>query len=695
LLTVTIIGYPVYLQAQEKELSDTVIKTTALKEVVVESESRKEIKQGIAFFPTKKEKKFATDANSLLQVMALVELPYDPISRSVTTSAGKPVNYFIDGMPASFKELKALNPADVDRVEYLPNPTGGNFGGKSDVVNFVMKVYKTGGYTKLTGKQFLEGREGVYSVVSRLAVRNVLIDAYGDGSYSRLKNYGYITERQFRNITYDGQYYDEVTENISENDKRSANNNLSAYLKLNWNHRCLNLSVTGGWIWEEMPYSGGNSFTAYRPEIITSPSYHSNSEKLAISPYLKINSFLTLPKGQTLSVLLSYQHSGSKAGSSYYPTGMNEIYNFNRDRSWSMMGYFSYGKEFNDNNSINLTGYIISDSNRTYYDGTSDAVSRFSSLSEAFSASYKHIFSPGTYLNFSVGFNNEDQKVNEKRNTYLSPECSVNFNKRISKKYSISLSSYIKTYGYPGSTRNEVIQRTSELTWIKGNPDLKDRLWWQSVLSNTWNYSSKFSLSGDVIHTAVFHQDNPVWMIMDGRDGVVETLDAGSTRNSIDLILRGSLKLFGRRLIMNGSFQYTYNSLRGIYHHSGSYFKGSLSANWYGKNWSAGGFVAPPSTEAFAGQIVETHRNWHYELNFSYVWKQLNLKVVVANPFGSTWRERTEVVTPNYSEIQRKEANFYRNRFILTAVYTLSYGKKVSRPGVSKTTMLSSGALSL
>ncbi|MDE6227970.1 MAG: outer membrane beta-barrel family protein [Muribaculaceae bacterium] len=682
-------------QIYSNEIADTVVKEKELKEMVVEAETRKEIKQGIAFYPTKREKKFATDAQSLLQVMALVELPYDPLTRTVTTSSGKSVNYFIDGVPATLKDLKAMNPGDVDRIEYLQNPTGGNFAGKTDVVNFIMKVYKSGGYTKLSGKQFCNGNEGEYSVISRLAVRNVIIDAYGEGSYTHNKNFGNITERIFNNIAYDGISYPTVKESIFGNNRQSINNNLAAYLKLNWIHHCLNLSVTGGWNWEQVPYSKGTSYTLYQPAIIESPSFYSYSERLGIGPYLRINSIISLPKGQSLSIQLSGKHSGSKSGSSYSPEGLNEIINFNRDRSWSYMGIVSYGKEFNDNNSLDITGYILGSSNRTKYAGSSEALARFSSLSEVISASFTHIFSPGTSLNLSAGINNDVQKINGKRRNYLSPECSFNFRKKVNKKYTVTLSSYIKTYGYLADTRNEVIQRTSELTWIKGNPDLKDRLWWQSVFSNVWNFSSKFSLSGDIIHTAVFHQDNPVWMTEDGLDGIVETLDANSTRNSLDLMLRGSLKLFNRRLIMNGSFQYTYNNLTGTYRRKGSYFKGSLSANWYGKNWSTGAFVAPPSTAAYAGQIVELHRNWHYEFNVSYVIKQLNLKFVVVNPFGSLWNQRTEVFTPFYSETQRMEASYNRNRFILRAVYTLSYGKKVSRPSVSKTSMLESGALSL
>lgn len=133
-----------------------------LKEVVVEADKRKDIPGGVAFYPDKQDKKFAVDAMTLLEGMALTELPYDVRKRSVTDAAGNAVNYYIDGQPASSKELKAMNPKDVDRIEFFPISTASNFDGKNNVVNFVMKKYITGGFTKLDLRQGLDGKRGIY-----------------------------------------------------------------------------------------------------------------------------------------------------------------------------------------------------------------------------------------------------------------------------------------------------------------------------------------------------------------------------------------------------------------------------------------------------------------------------------------------------------------------------------------------------
>lgn len=164
------------LAQQTGEVKDdkTNDKVTMLQEVTVESATRKKIPQGIAFFPTKREKSLAANAVNLIEMMALTELPFDYRTNAVTTSNGGSVTYFIDGSEATKKDLKALNPKDVERIEYFPMPTSGDFTGKRDVVNYVMKKYLTGGFTRLYAEQYLDGSLGDYALSSRIVYKRSL-----------------------------------------------------------------------------------------------------------------------------------------------------------------------------------------------------------------------------------------------------------------------------------------------------------------------------------------------------------------------------------------------------------------------------------------------------------------------------------------------------------------------------------------
>ena len=96
---------------------------------------------------------------------------------------GEPAEFFIDGKPASSRDLKALNPKDVASVDYLPMPVAANFKGKHNVVNFVMRKYEYGGYTKAMAEQQLTGIGGDYNLSSKLAYRRMTYDAFVMGRY--------------------------------------------------------------------------------------------------------------------------------------------------------------------------------------------------------------------------------------------------------------------------------------------------------------------------------------------------------------------------------------------------------------------------------------------------------------------------------------------------------------------------------
>lgn len=684
------------IKAQKStESKDSMEKVESLHEVVVESVSKKDIKDGIAFYPTKREKKFATNGISLLAEMALLELPYNPSLNTVTTSSGQAPNYFIDEQPATNKELRALNPSDVERVEYLPNPTMGVFMGKQNVVNFVMKKYKTGGYTKGSVSQRLDGKGGKYYLITRIACKNSYLDGYVDGNYTLFRNFGSLSENIFKDFEYLGVRYEKLTKTIDQQGKNSNNYRLSAYLKYNWSYRKITLTATGGWNWKKMQVMNSPSFTTFTPEIINSAFYNSSSSNLGIGPYLNLRLSINLPKEQQLSLIVNTQYASSKFNYIYAPDNFEAINNNNRDKSWSFFSMASYSKSFNSKNNITVQGYLLNNWNDTKYFETNDITSRFSSLTGEMQASYSHVFSLGRSVGLGMGGVVQHQKVDGRGKYYLTPECNVNFRYKWNKISSLEASSYIKSYGYLGNTRNNVVLRQTELTWKKGNPNLKDRLWWQSSITNIWTFNKSFSISAMGVYTAVFNQDNPVWEVIEGYDGLVETLDGNSKRHSLIIQLGATLKLFNQRLILTGNGSINHERLTGEYHRNVTFFKGALSARWYAGKWSFGASMIPRYVDYFAGSVEKTTYPWFYQCYVAFAKKNLNLQLQLRNPGRCRWDKKVFVETPHFLKNTISESSANRNLVTLTAVYSISYGKKVSRPGISQTTMLTSGALEL
>lgn len=678
------------------ETPDSTIKEEKLHEVVVEAATRKDIKQGIAFFPTKREKDFATDGVNLIQMMALTELPYDYRNNMVTAAGGEKVNYFIDGREATQKEMQALNPKDVVRVEYLPMPTSGKFHGKKNVVNYVMKKYDRGGFTRLKGLEYLDGRYGDYSLSSRFAYKEMTYDVFFDGSYVNRVNTGSVNDNNFKGITYQGSFYDSLHQTVDNSRNKTKSNDLGAYFKAQWSHRSLMLTATAGWNWGEQPEAINISSTSYTPRAIESAYAETASSGLTINPYAKINMSLDLPRGQSLSMLLSGSYQAEKVSSLYSPQNLSPIFNATKDRSWRGMLNLSWAKEFNDKNSLDITFLISPNRSNTDYTGSYEGRNEYRNLSLQLTATFSHTFRPGTYMSLSAGAGRESNKINGREmEVQWNPEVNLSFSHKWNSKSNFRFSSNTFTVGYAGDAMNDVIIRTSELMWKKGNPLLKDRLWWQSILTNTWNFNPKFSMTLRGLYTRIFHQDTETWDVMPGYDGVVATLSSDSNADILTGGVRATLKLFNKKLVLNGDASYTFLRLSGFSHKSKGYIGGSFSATWYGKGWYVSGVFLPATTSSYYNGIGEKYENWNYSFNvgFNKV-KNLNLRLSITNPFfGQDWTSIIRYDTEHFTRRSQSYSCFARNRFGLTAIYTISYGKKVAKVEMSKQGQLDSGAM--
>ena len=90
------------------------------------------------YVPTKGEKKVAHGGGSLVRAMGITALSVDPMSEAITTVSGKPVEKFIDYVPATEQDIANIRPMDVKRVELLEYPSDPRFRGAEYVLNFIM-----------------------------------------------------------------------------------------------------------------------------------------------------------------------------------------------------------------------------------------------------------------------------------------------------------------------------------------------------------------------------------------------------------------------------------------------------------------------------------------------------------------------------------------------------------------------------
>ena len=153
LLRITSVGYkPMLLTTVELnkdiDLGELLLKpdTVQLGEVMVSGNLQKNADRWV-FYPSDAIKRQSTDAYDVLQRMALPDLQFDLMNRTLSSQKGGALQIRINGMPSKQSDLAALQPQDIARVEYIDNP-GIVYG---DGVAAVLLVHTKRGYEGMQG----------------------------------------------------------------------------------------------------------------------------------------------------------------------------------------------------------------------------------------------------------------------------------------------------------------------------------------------------------------------------------------------------------------------------------------------------------------------------------------------------------------------------------------------------------------
>lgn len=140
------------VSATAAEQNDSTAKQ--LQEVVVEGQNTYTTRHGVTYVTNRNQRNGAANAYDLLGRLGMTEIQVDPRTNEVTTNSGQPVDYFVNGQPAKPGEVEGLWPAEIRKVEYLEAPSDPRFMGKQYVINYIVDVYKYGGYTRLSTMQY-------------------------------------------------------------------------------------------------------------------------------------------------------------------------------------------------------------------------------------------------------------------------------------------------------------------------------------------------------------------------------------------------------------------------------------------------------------------------------------------------------------------------------------------------------------
>ena len=204
-LRITSVGYkPMTLTIAElnkdTDLGELLLKpdTVQLDEVMVSANLQKKADRWV-FYPSDAIKRQSTDAYDVLQRMALPDLQFDLMNRTLSSQKGGALQIRINGMPSNQSDLAALQPQDIARVEYIDNP-GIVYG---DGVAAVILVHTKRGYEGMQGgvqiANALTAKQGnAYVYFKLIGLKNQL----SIKTNSHYKNVGGVFTNSYKTFRY-------------------------------------------------------------------------------------------------------------------------------------------------------------------------------------------------------------------------------------------------------------------------------------------------------------------------------------------------------------------------------------------------------------------------------------------------------------------------------------------------------------
>lgn len=156
-----------------------------LREVTVTAKNVYKVTDGYAFVPSKTVKKTSFDVKQMISRVPLsnVIVGFDGEITDIKKNEAK---YFIDSKPVSQEEVKALLNKDVERIEFLNNPSDGAFLGEKFAINIVTRQTVYGGYmTVSAGQRFFQPYGSYYLSGKFVGSEKWSLMAIGGYNYSK------------------------------------------------------------------------------------------------------------------------------------------------------------------------------------------------------------------------------------------------------------------------------------------------------------------------------------------------------------------------------------------------------------------------------------------------------------------------------------------------------------------------------
>ncbi len=693
---ITCMGFkPTYRRFESFSVGTIIMseKAIALKEVKVETDNALMYPDKTIYIPTTRQKNASQTGSDLLDHMAIPQLGMVS-NNKVSTVGGHPIALFIDYIPATETDLKAMRVSDVKRVEFCEYPSDPRFQGNPYVINFIMQKYEYGGYVKAFGHtNLISNQLGDLLGSARMQYKKITYDLMASVSgYDRNHDGSELTET-YRLPQFDGELkeFNRFTNTISS--KHESQWYYATFRAIYNSDNIQASSQIEGRI-DNNPHKDQSGSVTYSANAFPASNYSSALRERSKNISYKGQYFFSLPKSNsiTFSPTLGYSHTNQN--SYYFEDGFNAIYNGATDNTGRIRGDLRYNHNFAKAGNINgfIRGIYIS--NHTDYSGSAIASDRAVTSRVGAGISYSVVLG-NFYGATGFGWDWDRFKFGKMVDRQSYPWYDLSLQYTLKQKHSFSTVFHYSNWPPSPNLKSDIIVQSSPFMRYTGNPNLTPHVSYDFSFDYTWipnnNYSfsaygwgwavdKRYAYDYEATPTGILRTiKQPIGSFIQGKYGVTWTM-----------------RFLDRSLIFSGN-------LSQILNHNGKPYDVNHSAiDWYARlryyinNWAFTLTYSSPtesSEDSMNGKWIRNRSFWYVTIGWSN--DKWNIRGDLFNLTRWDWKDQSISMKSPYYSTNEVLINGNSRAFIqLSATYTFGFGKKVKRdnePTVSNST--SSGIL--